>query len=111
MGWRRGHELTNPRWRRWQGVVGLKNIRFLVAFDGLSRPEVSDLDGIPVKRHFTTGCQSGTQVVLYEIDGGGHGWPGGNDLRGPLARRILGDWTKVISASSILIQFFQQYGL
>jgi polyhydroxybutyrate depolymerase len=80
-------------------------------FDGCRQPEVSQLAGIPVKRHSTTGCQSGTQVVLYEIDGGGHGWPGGKDVRGPLARLILGDSTKVISASSILIQFFKQYGL
>jgi polyhydroxybutyrate depolymerase len=92
-------------------LSALETFNLWSKFDGCRRPEVSDLAGIPVKRHFTAGCQSGTQVVLYEIDGGGHGWPGGNDLRGPLARRFLGEWTKVISASSIVIQFFKQYGL
>jgi polyhydroxybutyrate depolymerase len=79
--------------------------------DGCSRPEVSDLNGIQVKRHLSTGCRSGSQVVLYEIEGGGHGWPGGNDPQGPLARQIIGYVTQAISASSILIQFFKQYGL
>jgi polyhydroxybutyrate depolymerase len=92
-------------------ISALDTFKLWSTFDGCTQPEVSELAGIPVKRHVAVGCQSGSQVVLYEIDGGAHGWPGGNDLRGPFARRLFGESSKVISASAVLIEFFKQYGL
>lgn len=92
-------------------VSALETFKFWSSLDGCHNPGVAKLAGIPVTRHFAEGCRSGSQVVLYEIDGGGHGWPGGHEAQGPLARRIVGYVTNDINASSLLIQFFMQYGL
>jgi len=40
-------------------------------------PDLAD-DGTRVRRLAYTGCAKGSEVVLYEIEGGGHTWPGGN---------------------------------
>jgi len=113
MPWNGGVTASSPIFGGKGGKVisALDTFNLWSTFDGCPRPEVSDLAGIPVKRHVAAGCQSGSQVVLYEIDGGGHGWPGGKDIRGPIARGMLGEWTNVISASALLIEFFKQYGL
>ena len=34
-------------------------------------------DGTALVVHRATGCRDGARVVLYEVDGGGHAWPGG----------------------------------
>jgi poly(3-hydroxybutyrate) depolymerase len=77
----------------------------------VSQADVSDLTGVQVKRHLATECQSGSQVVLYEINGNGRGWPGGRDPQGLIAPRIIGNVSNDISASALLVQFFKQYGL
>lgn len=92
-------------------VSALDTFDFWVRQDNCPRPQVATLTGTDVRRRSATNCQGGSQVVLYEIDGGGHGWPGGNDPQGPLARRIIGYVTNDISASSMLLNFFRQYGL
>jgi polyhydroxybutyrate depolymerase len=92
-------------------VSALNTFKLWSTLDGCPKSRVTKLPGIQVKRHLATQCRSGTQVVLYEIDGGGHGWPGGRDPQGPIARRIIGKVSNDISASALLIRFFEEYGL
>jgi polyhydroxybutyrate depolymerase len=39
-------------------------------------PDVDPNDGTRVQSQTYSGCQRGTGVMLYAIEGGGHGWPG-----------------------------------
>jgi polyhydroxybutyrate depolymerase len=80
------------------------------SIDGCSASQITELKS-RIKSHSAIGCKSGGQVLLYEIDGGGHGWPGGNVPQSAIARQIVGYISKDISATSLLIQFFKQYGL
>jgi polyhydroxybutyrate depolymerase len=57
----RGTELTMTDW---------------ATLDGCETDPVLDHIGTEVVRHTYPGCQDGTEVVLYEIQGGGHSWPG-----------------------------------
>jgi polyhydroxybutyrate depolymerase len=52
-----------------------------------------------------TGCQTNSAVIHYRIDGGGHTWPGAQDVM------VLGATTHTIDATSLIWQFFQKYHL
>lgn len=58
-----------------------------------------------VARHMWGGCDLGALVVLYVIDGGGHGWPGTPD-----SSRV-GDTTDSIVATDLIWDFFATYTL
>lgn len=71
--------------------------------------EVMDLpnpvqDGTTVRRHTWNGGRSGSEVVLIEVEGGGHTWPG----RDPIYER-LGRSTKDLSANDLIWEFFQRH--
>jgi poly(3-hydroxybutyrate) depolymerase len=51
------------------------------------------------------GCDNGTNLELYIVDGGGHTWPGAIDVPG------LGYTTHQINATDLIWQFFQRYSL
>jgi polyhydroxybutyrate depolymerase len=72
-------------------------------------PEVVQLpdaaaDGMTVKRTTWGGGKDGAEVVLIEITGGGHTWPGREP---PL--KMLGASTKDISANDLMWEFFQKH--
>jgi polyhydroxybutyrate depolymerase len=52
---------------------------------------------------------AGCGLVLYEIRGGGHGWPGGQ--RGFFAQRFAGAATHDVNATSVIIDFFRRHGM
>jgi polyhydroxybutyrate depolymerase len=69
-------------------------------------------------------CKSGAPVVLYTIEGGGHGWPGGHTdaLLGSSSRTgnrrsnrsrqgLVGNISRDIDASEVIWQFLQKYSL
>ena len=58
------------------------------------------------KTHFTD-CYSGSEVVFYSIEGGGHTWPGSNIK--PRLRRISGNVSRDMNASEVVWDFFQQH--
>lgn len=60
-----------------QVVSAMDTLDFWAQRDGCGLPVVDNIDGTEVKRHTSANCQSGSEVTLYEIVGGGHGWPGG----------------------------------
>jgi polyhydroxybutyrate depolymerase len=61
--------------------------------------------------HRFMGCRSEAQVILYEIHGGGHNWPGGSVPKWPIVRHIVGNVSQEIQATTIILEFFKQYGL
>ncbi len=72
-------------------------------------PEVVQLpdtaaDGMTVTRKIWAGGKDGAEVVLIEITGGGHTWPGREP---PLDR--LGHSTKDISTNDLMWEFFQRH--
>ena len=61
-------------------------------------------DGMTVIRKTYGSGKGGVEVVLIEINGGGHTWPG-QDPR----VRFLGKSTKDISANNLMWEFFQKH--
>ncbi|AKJ65436.1 EF-hand domain-containing protein [Kiritimatiella glycovorans] len=66
-------------------------------------PDTTD-DGMRVIRKVWGEGKNGSEVVLYEIDGGGHTWPG---MEPPVA--MLGASTTDISANDLMWDFFQKH--
>ena len=50
-----------------------------------------------------TGCDSGSEVLFYQVNDGGHGWPGDGVFD---SRFDLGNWNKDINASLEILSFF-----
>lgn len=91
-------------------VSTMDTFDFWSQVDGCGEKTVDIVPATHVERHTSRGCQAGSQVILYAIDRGGHGWPG-SIPRTDFERAIAGYVTTEISASVILVQFFRQYGL
>jgi polyhydroxybutyrate depolymerase len=68
-------------------------------------PDVGD--GTKVRRFASTSCAAGTEVVFYQIDNGGHTWPGGKQY---LPTVVIGHTTRVFDASQVIAQFFLSHG-
>ena len=60
-------------------------------------------DGTVVHRSTSTPCAAGTAVVFYQVDNGGHTWPGGPQY---LPKAIIGPTTRALAASEVIGQFF-----
>lgn len=86
-------------WRRADGCRG--------AGQTTAMPNVAN-DGTTVTQYVYEPCKSGVRVVFYEIEGGGHTWPGSSV---PSRTRLSGITTQDISATQIIVRFFEQYGL
>lgn len=61
-------------------------------------------DNMKVTRKVWSGGKGGSEVVLIEIEGGGHTWPG----RKPTVS-LLGESTMDISANDLMWEFFQKH--
>ena len=64
------------------------------------------MDGTEVIKHVYAARTNGFEVVLYEIKGGGHAWPG--RVR---SEQLLGKTTMNIDADDILWEFFSRHTL
>jgi poly(3-hydroxybutyrate) depolymerase len=64
-------------------------------------------DNTTVTRHDFPGCPANAPVILYQIKGGGHNWPGGIPFIGP----FLGGATYDIDANTVIWNFVSQYRL
>jgi polyhydroxybutyrate depolymerase len=60
-------------------------------------------DGTVVHRFDSTGCAAATEVVFYQIDRGGHTWPGGKQY---LPKAVIGSTTRALDGSESIAQFF-----
>lgn len=56
--------------------------------------------------HRYPGCKSNSKVILYEIIGGGHTWPGGPEL---LPKVAVGKTTYDFSAGTVIFDFFKEF--
>jgi polyhydroxybutyrate depolymerase len=72
----------------------------------LSEYENRARDGTLVRRRDSLPGRDGAEVVLIEIEGGGHTWPGR-----PSLLPILGKTTRDISANDLMWEFFQNHPL
>jgi polyhydroxybutyrate depolymerase len=64
-------------------------------------------DGTVVHRFTSTPCAAGTAVVFYQVDDGGHTWPGGPQY---LPKAIIGPTTHAFAASEAIGGFFAAHG-
>ncbi|MBK7392611.1 MAG: VCBS repeat-containing protein [Chloracidobacterium sp.] len=74
-----------------------------------NEPEITALpdkadDGMKCTRKTWSGCRDGSEVVLIEIENGGHTWPGNEPTVA-----MLGKSTKDISANDLMWEFFQKH--
>jgi polyhydroxybutyrate depolymerase len=84
----------------WVKVNGTKNEPVVEAL-----PDPAN-DGMKVTRKTWSGGRAGSEVILVEIEGGGHTWPGMEPLV-----KMLGPSTKDISANDLMWEFFQRHSL
>src|ERR1700752_4974444 len=81
------------KWRLADGCQGDPSAQVL--------PNVGD--GTVVHRFASTACAASSEVVFYQIDNGGHTWPGGKQY---LPKAIIGATTRALDASEVIVQFF-----
>ncbi|GAB7145032.1 extracellular catalytic domain type 1 short-chain-length polyhydroxyalkanoate depolymerase [Mycobacterium riyadhense] len=82
------------------------------AIDGCQGdPSAVDLpsagDGTLVRRFDSAACTAGTEVAFYQIDNGGHTWPGSKPY---LPKAIIGSTTRALDGSLVIAQFFLAHG-
>lgn len=68
-------------------------------------PNSNWLDQTTITTYVYEGCQKGTQVMLYQINGGGHTWPG--QVFMPGSKGILGNMSREINACDEIWAFFK----
>lgn len=76
--------------------------------DGCHGPPVADTlptvgDGTLVHRFVSRACAGSSDVVFYQIDNGGHTWPGGRQY---LPKAVIGATTRAVDASEAMARFF-----
>ncbi|WAJ46324.1 PHB depolymerase family esterase [Mycobacterium sp. Aquia_216] len=81
------------KWRSADGCQGDPVVELL--------PNVGD--GTVVHRFDSTACAASTEVVLYQIDNGGHTWPGGKQY---LPKAVIGPTSRALDGSESIAQFF-----
>jgi polyhydroxybutyrate depolymerase len=86
---------------------------FWVLNNGCSpSPTITDLpdsdpnDGTRVRKTVYDQCQEGVEVVLLEIRGGGHTWPGGLQY---LPKFFIGKTSRDINGTEVIWDFFKKY--
>lgn len=81
------------KWRSVDGCPGDPSVQVL--------PDVGD--GTVVRRFASAACAASSEVVFYQVDRGGHTWPGGKQY---LPRAVIGPTTRALDASEAIAQFF-----
>lgn len=89
--------------------------RFWVAHNGCSPipaiswlPDVDPEDGTRIRKKVYSQCNRGVKVVLYEILGGGHTWPGGPQY---LPEWIIGINSMDMNAGEVIWEFFEGFSM
>ena len=85
------------KWRTVDGCQGDPSVEAL--------PSVGD--GTVVHRFDFPSCAASTEVVFYQVDNGGHTWPGGKQY---LPRPVIGPTSRAFDASELIAQFFLTHG-
>jgi polyhydroxybutyrate depolymerase len=69
-------------------------------------PDTDPNDRTTIQRATYSACDGDVQVVLYQVDGGGHAWPGGLAYA---RERLIGITSQDINASEVIWQYFSQW--
>ncbi|MBW0012323.1 PHB depolymerase family esterase [Mycobacterium sp.] len=85
------------KWRSADGCQGDPTVQSL--------PDVGD--GTLVHRFDSSACAASTEVVFYQIDNGGHTWPGGKQYLPPA---VIGRTSRALDASEVIARFFVEHG-
>jgi polyhydroxybutyrate depolymerase len=96
-------------------ISTMQTIAFWDRVNGCRDEQVANLparndDGIRVKLYTFESC-SAAPVLLYEIQGGGHTWPGGPVPKLAIIRHIVGATRKDVDATQVMLDLFAKYGL
>ena len=90
-----------------------QTLAFWVAHNGcLEMPQISWLpdvdphDGTRIKKTSYRQCRQGVEVVLYEIQDGGHTWPSGYQY---LPEYIIGKTSRDIDGAEVIWDFFERF--
>jgi polyhydroxybutyrate depolymerase len=98
-------------------ILGCKSVdetvKTWVKLDGC--PEKPTTESLPHKTDDSTAVRrstygpgsDGSEVILIEIEGGGHTWPGAASF--PPIERMLGKTTHDISANELIWAFFERH--
>ncbi len=70
-------------------------------------PDTDPEDGTRVRKSVYRQCADGAAVVLYEVKGGGHTWPGGYQY---LPEFLIGKTNRDLNASETIWNFFKKFG-
>lgn len=81
------------KWRSVDGCQGAPSVQEL--------PNAGD--GTVVRRFDSPGCAASTEVVFYQIDSGGHTWPGGRQY---LPKTVIGPTSRALDGSEAIAEFF-----
>ena len=66
-------------------------------------PDLDPEDGTRIRLDAYFGCDQGSRVLLYTMQGGGHTWPGGSQY---LARSVIGRVSRDLKANAVIWTFF-----
>ena len=64
-------------------------------------------DGTMVEIERYAGCNDEAEVTLVRVIGGGHTWPGGREILSP---KLVGQTSREINASKMILDFFSSHG-
>ncbi len=66
-------------------------------------PDLDPQDGTRIRRESYRDCDGGSQVLLYEVQGGGHTWPGGSQY---VPAFLVGKVSQDAKAGELIWEFF-----
>ncbi len=71
-------------------------------------PDIDPTESSTITRYTWTGCSCNTETILYKVNGGGHTWPGVENVSYEI---IAGQTNEDIHASVHIWQFFKKHSL
>ncbi len=110
----RGGPITLPWGRERAGIIPTEEaVRKWVEYNACRREAVMERmadkdpgDGCRVLKFTYTEGKDNTEVVLYQIEGGGHTWPGGAQY---LRKKLIGKVCRDINATEVIWEFFKAH--
>jgi polyhydroxybutyrate depolymerase len=90
-------QATADKWSTLDGCTGKAN-----------KSEIADSanDGTTIHVKTIANCKAGSEVMTYEVEDGGHTWPGGTQY---LPKLVIGKTTRNMDASEVLWSFFAKH--
>jgi polyhydroxybutyrate depolymerase len=102
--------------KRGKCISAMETLHFWQTADGITPgtesvtnlPEKDPKDGTKIQLLSSANTQAGTEVILYDVQGGGHTWPGGWQYLGVW---LVGRTSREVNASDLIWEFFKRHNL